>query len=262
MPTFFLSHGGGPWPYLEGPMRSEFERMEASLRSIPQSLVHRPRAVLMISGHWEEPELALSSSPAPGMVYDFYGFPEHTYRIVYPAPGSPELAERARALLDAAGWHVRLDAERGYDHGTFSVLKPMFPAADVPVVQLSLAFDQKPSFHYSLGRQLAPLREQGVLIVGSGMSYHNLATFGPSAAQPSAAFDRWLRDALLENAPEKRSEALVDWEYAPFARAAHPREEHLLPLMVAAGAAGDDPAALIYSEVLFGHMQTSSYRFG
>lgn len=247
---------------MHGAMRAQFDRMEAALKETRRSFERRPRAVLMISGHWEEPELTVSSSPQPGMVYDYYGFPEYTYRIVYPAPGLPELAERTQSLLAAAGWRVHLDAERGYDHGTFSVLQPMFPDADVPVVQLSLKAGLDPREHLEVGRTLAPLRDEGVLIIGSGQSYHNLGAFGPAAGKPSAAFDGWLRETLLTSAPHSRWQALVDWERAPFARASHPREEHLVPLMVAVGAAADEPATCIYGEPLFGHVHTSSYRFG
>lgn len=262
LPTFFLSHGGGPWPYMHGEMRSRFDRMEASLKEIPGQLPTPARAVLMISGHWEEAQFTLSSSMSPGMVYDYYGFPEHTYSVVYPAPGSPELAQRAQRLLGQGGWSARLE-DRGFDHGTFSVMQPIYPKAEVPIVQLSLHYRLDPQEHLAVGRALAPLRDEGVLIVGSGMSYHNLRLFGPGGEVPSAVFDAWLQRSLLQTSPEQRCQALVHWEQAPAARAAHPREEHLLPLMVAAGAAEHDPATCIYHEDdFFGHMHVSSFRFG
>lgn len=262
MPTYYLSHGGGPWPYMEGPMRARFTLMEQALKDIQRQLPQPPKAVLVVSGHWEEAEFSVSASPEPGMVFDYYGFPEHTYRIRYAAPGSPELASRVQGLLQAAGWPVRLDAQRGFDHGTFSMLQPMYPQADVPVVQLSMKSNMDPQEHLAAGRALAPLRDEGVLIVGSGQSYHNLRMWGPPGAHAAAAFDAWLRHSLLESSPEARREALAHWEQAPAARQAHPREDHLLPLMVVAGAAGDDPATCVYGEMFMGALAVSSFRFG
>lgn len=262
MPTYFLSHGGGPWPYMDGPTRARFTLMEQALKDIPRQLPRPPKAVLVVSGHWEEDEFSVSASPAPGMVFDYYGFPEHTYRIRYAAPGSPELASRVQGLLQSAGWPARLDAQRGFDHGTFSMLQPMYPDADVPVVQLSMKSNMDPQEHLAVGQALAPLRGEGVLIVGSGQSYHNLRMWGPAGAQPAAAFDAWLRRSLLESSPEERREALIHWVQAPAARLAHPREDHLVPLMVAAGAAGDDPATCVYGEMFMGALAVSSFRFG
>lgn len=259
MPTYFLSHGGGPWSFMEGPMREQLRSLELSLQDVPKQLPDRPRAVLVVSGHWEEPEFTVSSSPAPGMVYDYSGFPEAMYRITYPAPGDPVLAERVRSLLSDAGITCRADAHRGYDHGTFSMLKPMFPNADVPVVQLSLKQSFSATEHLVAGVALAPLREEGVLILGSGFSYHNMRGFGPQAEQPSALFDRWLRETLASR-PDARVSALSRWHQAPAARIAHPREDHLLPLMVAAGAAGDDPATPIFGDRILG-AQASGFRF-
>jgi aromatic ring-opening dioxygenase catalytic subunit (LigB family) len=262
MPVLYLSHGGGPWPYLDGAFRSHFAWMEAALRDIPRQLPAPPTAVLVISGHWEEAEFTVSSSPAPGMVYDYFGFPESTYHIVYPAPGSPALAERVAGLLADASWPARSDPARGFDHGTFSMLKPMYPQADVPVVQLSLKHGLDAQEHLAIGRALAPLRDEGVLIIGSGQSYHNLRNLGRSGTAPSAAFDEWMRDVLLYRDPNARWSSLVGWREAPSAQQAHPREDHLLPLMVATGAAGNDPATCIYGELLWGHIHVSSYRFG
>ena len=262
MPVYFLSHGGGPWPYMSGPFRRNFDLLERSLQDIPSQLPRKPKAVLVASGHWEESEFTLSSGRAPGMVFDYYGFPEEMYRISYPAPGDPALAERTRALLHQAGWPARLDAERGYDHGTFTMMRAIYPDADVPVVQLSLKDSLDPAEHFAIGRALAPLRDEDVLIVGSGLSTHNLGERGPQMAAPSGAFDGWIRDALSNPDPDARRQALEHWEQAPFARLNHPREDHLMPLMVAAGAAGDDPATPIYGEVFMRSMTASSFRFG
>ncbi len=263
LPTYFLSHGGGPWPYLQGDFRLMFNVLEASLQAITRQWHTRPRAVLIISGHWEGPEFAVTSSARPPMVYDYSGFPAYTYDVQYPAPGSPELAARVRDLLRAGGHPTRLDPERGFDHGTFSMLQPMVPEADIPVVQLGLRDDFDPAAHLDAGRLLAPLRDEGVLILGSGSSYHNLRKFGPAGAQPSLLFDSWLNDTLVASSPGQRQQHLLDWERAPAARQAHPREDHLLPLMVAVGAAADEAATRVYHQADFGGwMAMSSFRFG
>ena len=195
------------------------------------------------------------------MVYDYGGFPAHTYEVVYPAPGDPGLAERGVALIRAAGLPAARDAVRGYDHGAFCTLAPMYPQADMPVVQLSLKQGLDPAEHLALGRALAPLRDEGVLILGSGFSFHNLRLYGLSGREPSAAFDAWLQSALPS--PAGRDERLQAWAQAPAARIAHPREEHLLPLMVAAGAAEGDSARCSYHETGFmGGVTASSFRFG
>lgn len=246
---------------MQGDFRRQFDRLEASLQQIARELGQGSRCVLMVTGHWEEENFTLSSSAAPGMVYDYYGFPEETYRVVYPAPGSPALARRAQSLLQEAGIAARLDAQRGFDHGTFTVAYPMYPAADVPIVQLSIKLSLDPAEHLAAGRALAVLRDEGVLIIGSGLSFHNLRAFGPAGAVPSAAFDDWLHHAMQQE-PALRAQSLTHWQNAPSARAAHPREDHLLPLMVAAGAAGEDAATRIYAEAFMGHIAVSSYRFG
>lgn len=262
LPTYFLSHGGGPWPYMPE-MAAMFAELKRSLEAIALELGSRPKALLVISAHWEERGFTLSSSPAPSMIYDYGGFPPHTYRVTYPAPGSPELARRIQVLLEEAGIPAQLDPERGYDHGTFVPLAVMYPEAHVPVVQLSLRRDLDPASHLAMGRALAPLREEGVVIVGSGLSYHNLAAFGPQAHDPSHRFDAWLHDALTSEDPAERAQRLTHWSQAPAARQAHPREDHLIPLMVAVGAAEAEQAERIYHEdAFFGGIAVSSYRFG
>jgi len=167
LPTYFISHGGGPWPYLDGPFRRTFDQLEQSLLDIRKELNDAPSAVLVISGHWEENGFAMSSGEQPGMVYDYSGFPEHTYHIRYKAPGSPELAARVQELLGAGGVEARLDPDRGYDPGTFSIMKPLYPGEDIPLVQLSIDRSYDPALHLKLGRLLAPLRDEAVLIIGS-----------------------------------------------------------------------------------------------
>jgi aromatic ring-opening dioxygenase catalytic subunit (LigB family) len=263
LPVYFISHGGGPWSYMDDPSRAHYARLEASLAAMPAQIGTTPKAVLMISAHWEEPEFTLMANPKPPMVYDYYGFPDYTYQIRYEAPGDPALAERARALIEAAGLPAKLDLTRGFDHGAFTPLKVMYPRADVPVVQLSLKEGLDPQSHLALGRAIAPLRDEGVLIVGSGLSYHNLRQFfSPRGWGPSREFDAWLNGVLLGGNPRDRDKLLAAWESAPAARAAHPREEHLLPLHVAVGAAGADVARLTYHEKDFlGGLTVSSYGF-
>jgi aromatic ring-opening dioxygenase catalytic subunit (LigB family) len=260
-PTFFLSHGGGPWPFMDGDYRRAHAQLEASLQALPATLPARPKAILMVSAHWEEAAFTVMTSPAPGMLYDYGGFPPHTYEVVYPAPGDPALAERVVALIQAGGLPAARDERRGFDHGAFCTLVPMFPKADVPVVQLSLKLGLDPAEHLALGRALAPLRDEGVLILGSGFSFHNLRLYNDGGREPSAAFDAWLQAALP--APQGRDDRLQAWASAPAARLAHPRAEHLLPLMVAAGAAEGDAASCSYHETGFlGGVTASSFRFG
>jgi aromatic ring-opening dioxygenase catalytic subunit (LigB family) len=262
MPTYYLSHGGGPWPWLTGPMRDAMAELEASLQRLPGELPAAPRAILMVSGHWEEPTFTVQSNPNPPMVYDYGGFPAHTYRITYPAPGSPELASRVTELLRAAAIPVADDPRRGYDHGMFAPLAVAWPDADVPVVQLSLKHGYDPDEHLAVGRALAPLRDEGVLILGSGLSYHNLRLMGPEAAEPSLAFDEWLGASLIDSAPAARVERLRRWTSAPYARVAHPREDHLVPLMVVVGASEQDRATRSYHQHdFFGAITASSFRF-
>ena len=263
LPVYFISHGGGPWSYMDDPSRAAYAKLEAALAGMPRQIGITPKAVLMISAHWEEPQFTLTSSPKPPMIYDYGGFPEYTYHIHYDAPGDPALAARVKALLEASGIAAQLDPERGFDHGAFTPLNVIYPNADVPVVQLSLKTGLDPVTHLGMGRALSSLRDEGVLIVGSGLSYHNLREFfSPRAWGPSKEFDAWLNGALLGGSSADRGKLLTAWKSAPSARAAHPREEHLLPLMVAVGAAGDDIAELTYHEKDFlGGITVSSYRF-
>lgn len=261
LPVFFFSHGGGPWPYVEN-MRRQFAVSEAAFRALPATLPARPKAVLAISGHWEAPVFTVSTAAQPPTLYDYAGFPEHTYRITYPAPGAPALAQRVCALLSAAGIDSAEDAGRGFDHGTFVPLGLMYPQADVPIVTLSMQSGYDPAAHLRLGEALAPLRDEGVLIVGSGLSYHNMRGFGQPASAPVAErFEEWLNDTISLPDPAARAARLIDWEQAPGARLAHPREDHLIPLMVVAGAAGSDVGRREFIDRVW-HVVMASYRFG
>jgi aromatic ring-opening dioxygenase catalytic subunit (LigB family) len=196
------------------------------------------------------------------MIYDYGGFPAHTYEVQYPAPGLPSLAKRVKRLLDAAGQEAQLDHQRGLGHGTVTAMVSIYPDATVPVVQLSLKHGYDPRTHMAVGRALAPLRSEGILIIGSGLSYHNLRQFGADGAQASHQFDAWLH-STLQQSPAERSAHVLAWSEAPAARLAHPREDHLLPLMVALSAAESEGAACVYHEDdFFGALAVSSFRFG
>lgn len=261
-PVVFIPHGGGPWPFVDlGFPHDEVETLRQYLRGVAALPPDAPRALLVVSAHWEAPVPTVMNAPAPPLLYDYFGFPPEAYRLRWPAPGHPALAARTRSLLTAAGWQTADDPTRGFDHGTFVPLMVTYHDAVLPVVQLSLRDGLDPAEHVALGRALAPLRDEGVFIVASGMTFHNLrAFFDPRAHAVSEAFDGWLREAMAQDAPA-RDAALCRWTEAPSAREAHPREEHLLPLMVAAGAAGSDRAVLGFSGTMAGH-RLSAYHFG
>ena len=263
LPTFYLPHGGGPCFFMDntrGPA-DMWAPMAAFLRGLIATLPEKPRAVVVVSGHWEEAAFTVNSAAHPPLLFDYYGFPEHTYRLQYPAPGSPELARRVRGLLEGAGMATGEDAQRGLDHGVFIPFMLILPDADVPVVEVSLRSDLDAGEHLRAGQALAPLRDEGVLIVGTGMSFHNMSAFGPGAAAPSKQFDTWLSAAVTAPSALARNDALTAWERAPAARASHPREEHLLPLMVAAGAAGTDLGHKVFEGEVLG-ATVSGFQFG
>lgn len=238
-----------------------WDRTAEWLRSIEGSLPEKPTSLLVISAHWEEEEPTVMTSPAPPLFFDYYGFPKHTYELTWPAPGSPELAARVRALLSKAGIASKEDPKRGFDHGVFVPLKVAFPDAKIPTVQLSLRAGLDPEEHLAIGRALAPLRDEGVLIVGSGMSYHNMrGLMTGGGAADSKRFDDWLASTVTRSATE-RDAALGSWAKAPSGQASHPREEHLIPLMVAAGAAGEDPGARVFVDTPM-NATISAVRFG
>lgn len=239
-----------------------WDGMKAYLRGLPATLEEQPRAILIISGHWLTRRPTLNVAEQPTLLYDYYGFPEHTYHLTYPVAGAASLAPRVQALLAEAGLATDMEARRGLDHGVFIPLKVSYPEADIPVLQLSLQQDLDPAQHLAIGRALAPLRDEGVLIIGSGMSYHNLSHFGPGPGDNDAEqFDTWLNETLTQVPAARREQRLIDWEAAPGGRASHPTSEHLIPLMVAVGAAHDAPGTREYNERLLGKL-ISGFRFG
>jgi aromatic ring-opening dioxygenase catalytic subunit (LigB family) len=256
-PVLFIPHGGGPCFFMDDPGQV-WKDMGDFLRGMAANLP-APKAILVVSAHWETRGFAFTGAARPPLLYDYYNFPKHTYELRYDAPGAPWLAARAAALLVAAGLPATIDEARGLDHGVFIPLKVAYPEAAIPVVEMSLALDLDPATHLAAGRALAPLRDEGVLIIGSGMSFHNLRQFADvSLADAAEQFDTWLTGSLAAPAPE-RDARLTEWAAAPGARVSHPREEHLLPLMVAAGAA-EGPGEKIYA----GHVMkkaVSAFRF-
>ena len=249
-PAIYINHGGGPLPLLgQQPSISKF------LASYAATLPEPPKAVLVVSAHWEASVPTVANGGSHPLLFDYGGFPAETYEYRYPAKGSPKVADRVCALLSAAGIKHATDGRRGWDHGVFVPLMLMFPAANVPIVQLSLTTDQDAQRHLSVGAALAPLRDEGVLIVGSGVSFHNFAYLmardgatRKAGIAHSLAFDEWLSRAVADagNDGEARRAALARWEAdaGASAREAHPRgaAEHLMPLFVVAGAGGDGPA--------------------
>lgn len=269
LPTLYVAHGGGPLPVLGDPGHAGLTK---ALRRLPTSLgAPKPSAILVVSAHWEENVPTITSGPNPSLIFDYFGFPPESYSLKYPAPGDPRLASRVAQLLRKAGFDAKEDSKRGWDHGTFIPLMLSHPDADIPVVQLSLISSLDPEAHLRMGRALAPLREEGVLIYASGLSFHNMGLFMSSmgrgsptgAADPrSVAFDDYLNEAATGNAPaEERWKMLVDWAKAPHSKFCHPREEHLLPLMVAYGAAEGEPGRAVQRGPLLG-AQVSSFAFG
>lgn len=261
-PALFIPHGGGPCFFMDwtwGPADT-WKPAQTFLEGLAAMLPEKPVALLVVSGHWQEPAFTAGSGPHPGLIFDYTGFPEHTYKLTWPAPGAPELAQRVENLLLEAGLPAATDPNRGYDHGVFVPLKVAFPQAEIPVVTLSLANSLDPALHLAAGRALATLRDEGVLIVASGMSFHNLrAYFQPQTAERARAFDAWLTQAVESPAAE-RDALLKGWRNAPFAAYAHPREEHLIPLLVAAGAGGDAPGKRVFGDEPMG-AAISAYRF-
>jgi aromatic ring-opening dioxygenase catalytic subunit (LigB family) len=261
-PAIFLPHGGGPCFFMDwtwGPADT-WNSTREFLEGLAATLPAPPKAMVVISGHWEEPAFTASAALAPQLIYDYTGFPLYTYQLAWPAPGDPALAARVAELLKSAGLRSAINSTRGFDHGVFVPLKVAFPEAQIPVVTLSLAASLDPATHLAAGRALAPLRDEGVLIIGSGMSFHNLGGyFRPETLERSRAFDAWLTHAVESPVPE-RDALLSDWHSAPYAAFAHPREEHLIPLMVVAGAGGEAFGKRIFGGDPMG-AAISAYRF-
>jgi 4,5-DOPA dioxygenase extradiol len=260
LPSVFIGHGA-PTTALDRDPTHEF------LKGLGQKL-ERPDAILCVSAHWESERPAASTATAPETIYDFYGFPEPLYQLRYPAPGAPELAARAAELLGGAGLACDLEPDQGLDHGAWIPLLLMYPDADVPVAQLSIQHHLGPAHHLAMGRALAPLRDGGVLILGSGNVTHNLQDAigrlrgGSGAGDPppewAVAFDGWVAERVAEGAVDD----LADYRArAPFAEVAHPRDEHFLPLFVVAGAGGG-AGRQIHAHFALSSLSMAAFAFG
>ncbi|KAL8501530.1 hypothetical protein ACS0TY_020884 [Phlomoides rotata] len=257
--TFYISHGS--------PTLSIDDSLPARpfLKSFRQKILpEKPKAILIISGHWETSEPAVNAVSGPSeTIYDFYGFPDKMYRIKYPAPGSPELANRVKQLLIKSGFEtVHVDKKRGLDHGAWVPLMLMYPDANIPVCQLSVQTHKDATHHYRLGRALTSLKDDGVLIIGSGAATHNLRMMnrnGNAVASWAFEFDNWIKEALLEGRYEDVNEYA---EKAPHAQKAHPSPDHFYPLHVAMGAAGENTRGeLIHHSWSAGTLSYASYKF-
>lgn len=257
MPSLFLSHGAPTLPVIDTPARAFLSQLGHRLE--------RPSAVLVASAHWETARPAVNAVERNDTIHDFYGFPRPLYDMRYPAPGSLPLAARVADLLRGAGFTGDIDSARGLDHGAWVPLSLIYPAADIPVLQLSVQPHLGPAHHLRLGRTLAPLRNEGVLILGSGSFTHDLSEFrghGPNDPAPQWVndFADWFDAALAE----RRFADLLDYRrQAPFATKNHPSEEHILPLYVALGAAGQQPfAQRLHNSATYGVLRMDVYAFG
>lgn len=262
--SIYLPHGGGPCFFMDPPPDepTRWVALETYLRNLPRMLPGRPSALLVISAHWETQRPTFLCHQAPDLLFDYSGFPPHTYRLTYPAPCAVGLVDRARRLAAEAGFESDVDTQRGYDHGVFVPLKVIFPEADIPILQLSLQRDLDPQFHIRLGHALAPLREENVLVIGSGLSFHNLRALNDARFNaPAKQFDDWLTGILCDGPIAERETRLSAWDLAPAARLCHPEEEHLLPLMVAVGAAAGDRGEHAFSGTIW-QKAISAFHFG
>ena len=253
MPLVFIGHGS-PMNAIED---NDFTESWAALGRD----LSKPEAVLVVSAHWYDRGLRVQAAERPGMIYDMYGFPDELYRVVYEAPGSPRLADRVRELLGPD--QVSLDETRGFDHGNWAVLCRLYPEQTIPVIQLSLNYNLSPTEHFDLGRKLRPLREEGVLILGSGNVVHNLRLIDwdlPGGYDWADSFDEYIRRAVLSG----DFAAAVDFSRAGAAAArAVPTPDHYLPLLYVLGAAGaDEPIEVFNNQRVMGSMSMTCYRLG
>ena len=260
-PTLFLSHGGPSVVLSDTPAKHYLDHLS--------DVVGTPKAIVIVSAHFETEGVAVVTDPKPEMIYDFRGFAPELYEMVYPAPGDPALAEKVFGLLDAAGLGPHRVAHRGYDHGTWTPLKLAFPKADIPIVQVSIDPNRDAAWHHAIGRALAPLRDEGVLLIGSGHITHNLrayfsvvrqgAAVDPVLAVKVKAFTDWFAKHLAAGDQAE----LLDWKNrAPFPADNHPTDEHLMPIFFAYGAAGPGAKGKrVHDSINDGFFANDSYLF-
>jgi len=257
--VLFVSHGGGPLPLLGDDGHIEMVRC---LKKIAAN-IKKPSAIIVVSAHWEENIPTITSGANPSLIYDYYGFPEESYNIQYPCPGEPLLAAQIHNVLESSGITGKLDEQRGFDHGLFVPLKIMYPAADIPCVQLSLVNSLNSAKHLKIGQALQDLDYENLLVIGSGFSFHNMKTFfAPETSESKVmneSFESWLLETCSSSDidEEQRRQRLIQWAKAPSARFCHPREEHLLPLHVCYGLASTRCSE--YFELRILNKKTSMY---
>lgn len=232
----YFSHGGGPLPILKDPSH---DKMIAFMENLPK-IINKPDSIIVFSAHWEEDVVTIQSGNEPDIMYDYYGFPDEAYTLKYPCKGDSELAIRIADLFKDSGIKFRLDEKRPYDHGSYIPLKMMYPDADIPVIQISLNHNLDPLTHLNIGKALRPLLDENILIIGSGFSFHNMRRFDWTGKEIDDPLNNEFQDKLIEICcgemdEEIKWEYFAEWDKLPGARYCHPREEHLLPLLVCAG---------------------------
>ncbi len=261
-PSLYIPHGAGPCFFMNWDPPDTWNRHRQFLGSIPSLLPKRPDAVIVVSAHWEAKHFAVQANPTPGLLFDYYGFPEETYQLQWPARGDRELAMEVSRLLESAGLPTALDTTRGYDHGVFVPMKVAFPSPDIPIIQLSLHTSLDPELHYRAGTALSALRDRNILLIGSGNTFHNIPVLlrGMKTGADSTSgtdFDDWLTKTLTTQAPEARKNSLLRWADALGAHYAQPREDHLAPLFVIAGSADNAICHKIFEDVVLGAVESA-----
>lgn len=258
-PAIFVNHGGGPLPVIK-PNESFNGNLGTFLSKTASKILSNAKAIILFTAHWEEKEVNITASASPTLLYDYYNFPPESYKLQYPGKGDPALAERVHNLLSESSIPSKLDTKRGWDHGVFIPMMLINPSASIPIVQVSLT-SLDPDVHYRIGKILAPLRDEGIAIVGSGMSYHNMSGFfnpDKTVFDASKEFDGDLKRACALSDNERRN-ALQGWSAFKSARACHVREEHLVPLFVVAGAGGNGDVKV--HDLGIGELKLSSFEW-
>ncbi|CAH2062385.1 unnamed protein product, partial [Iphiclides podalirius] len=262
-PALFVNHGGGPLPLLGD---KDHEGLTVFLRDEVKKHVNLKelKAIILVTAHWEENKVTISSGNHHSLYFDYYGFPPESYKYKYDAPGNPELADRIKKSLEKSGIECRLDPKRGWDHGVFVPMMLINPEADVPIIQVSVLSNQDPEQHYNLGKALYEFRKEGIAVLGSGMSYHNMREFRHSRSLKKVInkeFDDFLNEVCTANSEEKRREGLLSWRNQPGASEAHPPHaaEHFMPLIVIAGAGGSAPGERIFNWDMSGTFRLSGF---
>lgn len=262
-PAIFVNHGGGPMPLLG-------DKDHAGLTNFLRDEVKKHlnleevKAIILVTAHWEENVVTISSGKHHNLYFDYYGFPPESYKYRYDAPGHPELAERIQEVLKKEGIKSNLDSKRGWDHGVFVPMMLINPAANVPIIQISVLSNQDPEQHYKLGEVLFQFRKEGIAILGSGMSYHNMREFMYDRQRSSVVnqdFDDYLNKVCTAESEDVRKEGLVAWREQKGATEAHPMNaaEHFMPLIVIAGAGGPKPGERIFNWDMSGTFRLSAF---